>query len=163
LNLVSARVSGRDVDVGDELIEDRALEALLRNCLADDAARRPAAAAVERLAASRHATDRVSDETSRWGRYWRAIRKRRMPEWVGSTAAFALVMMEIVDQLTGNSLLPAYAYRVTVVTALAMIPGAAILAWFHGERGGQRFTALEIALLCILTASWLIALLSFAI
>jgi eukaryotic-like serine/threonine-protein kinase len=163
LSLVSARIAGREVELGDDVIEDRALETLLRNCVADDPARRPAAAAVERLAASRHATDRATDETSRWGRFWRAIRKRRMPEWVGSTAAFALVLMEIVDQLAGNSMLPPLAYRVTVATAVAMIPGAAILAWFHGERGGQRFTALEIALLGILTIAWLIAVVSVAV
>jgi serine/threonine protein kinase len=157
LDLVSARISGQDFELSDDVIADRALETLLRHCLAMDTARRPAAAAIEKLAVAGSTSDIAIDEPSGLSRFWRAIRKRRMPEWIASTAAAALVLMEIVDQLKGNSMLPALAYPIALATSIALIPGAAILAWYHGERGGQRFSAVEGLMLAALFAVWLSA------
>jgi eukaryotic-like serine/threonine-protein kinase len=163
LDLVSARIGGHDFTLTDDVAADRSLETLLRNCLAMDAARRPSAAAIERLATAGTSADVGIEEPSAATTFWRAIRKRRMPEWIGSTAAAALVLMEIVDQLKGNAMLPALAYPIALATALAMIPVAAILAWFHGERGGQRFTAVEIMMLAAVFGLWLFTLLVVAL
>lgn len=154
LDLVSARTAGRDVELPSELDSDPALAAMLSHCLSANAMRRPSAAAIEKLAAKNFASSDDADDTSTVRRLWRALRRRRMPEWVGSTIAAALVSLEVVDQLTDNSVLPAILYPITLATALAMIPVAAILAWFHGAKGGQRVTAIEIALLTCVFLLW---------
>jgi hypothetical protein len=125
--------------------------------------RRPSAAAIEKLAAGNFVQTEHTDDSSTMRRLWRALRKRRMPEWVGSTIAAALVLLEVVDQLTDNSVLPAILYPVTLATALAMIPVAGILAWFHGEKGGQKISAAEVIMLAGVVLLWLAMVLSLFI
>ena len=67
-----------------------------------------------------------------------------MIPWLGAYLAAGFAALEGVDQLIGNGLLPAYAYRIVLVFYLFGIPGTLVLAWFHGEKGDQSIPKIEI-------------------
>jgi len=81
---------------------------------------------------------------------WGELKKRRVFQFVGAYIAAGFLALEGVDQLIGHGLLPGLAYPIVLIFYLAGIPGTAVLAWFHGERGPQRPPALEIWLQGIL-------------
>jgi len=72
------------------------------------------------------------------------LRRRRVFPWLGAYIAGGFLVLEGVDQLVGNSILPGVAYRIALVFYLFGVPGTLILAWFHGEKGAQKPPKLEI-------------------
>jgi serine/threonine-protein kinase len=81
---------------------------------------------------------------------WAELRKRRVFPFLGAYIAGGFLVLEGVDQLIGNGILPDIAYKLALVFYLFGIPGTSILAWFHGEKGTQKPPAIEIWLQAIL-------------
>lgn len=75
---------------------------------------------------------------------WGEIKKRRVFQFLGGYIAAGFLVLEAVDQVVGHGILPGIAYPIVLIFYLTGIPGTAVLAWFHGERGPQRPPALEI-------------------
>ena len=75
---------------------------------------------------------------------WGEIKKRRVFQFLGGYIAAGFLVLEAVDQVVGHGILPDIAYPIVLIFYLTGIPGTAVLAWFHGERGPQRPPALEI-------------------
>lgn len=75
---------------------------------------------------------------------FKEINKRRVLPWLGAYIAGGFLALEAVDQLVGNGLLPQVAYPVALTFYLFAIPGTAILAWYHGEKGQQKPLKMEI-------------------
>lgn len=75
---------------------------------------------------------------------WANLKKRRVFQWFGAYIAGGFLVLEGVDQLVGNGLLPGLAYKLALVFYLFGFPGTLILAWFHGEKGTQKPPTLEI-------------------
>ncbi len=75
---------------------------------------------------------------------WAELRKRRVFPFLGAYIAGGFLVLEGVDQLIGYGILPEIAYKLALIFYLFGIPGTAILAWFHGEKGTQRPPAIEI-------------------
>jgi TolB-like protein/tetratricopeptide (TPR) repeat protein len=80
----------------------------------------------------------------------RDLRQRRFVQILIAYLAAGWVAIEVVDQLVDNELLPAIAYRLVLLWYIAGLPGAAVVAWFHGEQGRQRAPKSEIAFLTLL-------------
>jgi TolB-like protein/Tfp pilus assembly protein PilF len=75
------------------------------------------------------------------------IRERRLAQWGLAYVAGAFVALQALDALAeplGLSLFVQQAVLILIVMGLAI---ALILAWFHGEKGEQPVTVLELALL----------------
>ncbi len=75
---------------------------------------------------------------------WANLKKRRVFPWFGAYIAGGFLVLEGVDQLVGNGLLPGVAYKIALVFYLFGFPGTLLLAWFHGEKGTQKPRAIEI-------------------
>ncbi len=75
---------------------------------------------------------------------WAELRKRRVFQFLGAYIAGGFLVLEGVDQLVGNGLLPEIAYPLALIFYLFGIPGSTIIAWFHGEKGAQKPPAVEI-------------------
>ncbi len=78
------------------------------------------------------------------------IKERRLLPLMGAYMVSGFVVLEGVDQLISNGLLPDIAYRVALVLYLFGVPGSLSIAWFHGAKGRQRATRSEIVIQAVL-------------
>ena len=160
------RVAGRALELPAWLYtDDPVLTALLVKCLSVEPAHRPSARNVaHRLARNATAGARVvrddAGEPNRLERYWSALLRGRVPQWTAGAAAGGWLALQAVDQLIQNKLAPPSLYRVALASALAGVALAAVLAWFHGERGIQRLRATEVWLLLGIVAVWIASLIA---
>ena len=161
----AARHAGKPVLLPDDVAAaDAELARLIQHCLARDPRVRPKPRAIVQKLRAR--PDRRAGAPSeppllplpRWvGRAWSELAYRRVPQWVAGTGAAALVCLELADQSVQRGA-PEVLYRATMATGAAALLAAAILAWFHGARGEQRFSAVELVTLATLLGAWLVAL-----
>ena len=80
------------------------------------------------------------------------LRQRKIVQWSLAylAAAFALIqMLDLVGQRFGW---PDWIARATIVAAAVGFVIAIVLAWYHGERGQQRVTGIELVIVAILLA-----------
>ena len=78
---------------------------------------------------------------------WKDLKERRIIQMVLAYVAVGWVMLDGADQLVGRELLPELFYRLALVLYLGGIPAALIIGWYHGERGNQKVTGVELGLL----------------
>jgi len=78
------------------------------------------------------------------------IKERRLLPLMGTYLVTGFVALEGVDQLVGNGILPAIAYRIALVFYLFGVPGSLSIAWFHGAKGRQKATRAEITIQAVL-------------
>lgn len=81
---------------------------------------------------------------------WHKVRERRLFRIVVGYVAAGWLVLQGVDQMVGRLILPEVAYRLTLVVYLAGIPASMIVGWFHGEKGHQSVTRVELLLLSTL-------------
>ncbi|HET7923371.1 MAG TPA: tetratricopeptide repeat protein [Rhodanobacteraceae bacterium] len=80
------------------------------------------------------------------------LRQRKIVQWSLAylAAAFALIqMLDLVGQRFGW---PDWVARATIVAAAIGLVVTLVLAWYHGERGQQRVTGIELVIVAILLA-----------
>jgi adenylate cyclase len=80
------------------------------------------------------------------------LRQRKIVQWSLAylAAAFALIqMLDLIGQRFGW---PDWIGRATIVAAAVGLVIAIVLAWYHGERGQQRVTGIELVIVAILLA-----------
>lgn len=77
------------------------------------------------------------------------LRERRVFRFLVAYCAAGWAALEVVDQLTGNSVLPGYVYRGTLSLVLCGLPGALIVSWYHGAKGRQEVSRTERGLLAM--------------
>ncbi len=75
------------------------------------------------------------------------LRERRLAQFGAAYAAGAWVVLQLIDQGIERGLLPELTYTVALVLAICCLPGVVIVTWFHGKKGLQEATRLEIFLL----------------
>jgi TolB-like protein len=71
------------------------------------------------------------------------IIERRIFRFVVAYGAGSWALLELVDQLIGNELLPGYVYRAMLALVVCGFPGALIVSWFHGAKGRQEVPRVE--------------------
>jgi serine/threonine protein kinase len=159
---VAARLSGRAPDIAPEIERmDPGFADLLRRCVLPDPHVRPAAGAVERAALPASAAEAEFAppllDMPRMGGIWRALRRRRVPEWVGAAGGGGWFLLEATQALQEQFGLPRALFKVALSTAVAVVVATGVLAWFHGERGPQRTGALERWLILAIVLGWAVA------
>ncbi len=140
---------------------DPALATLIGRCLARSPAHRPDARDVARLAAH-PAEVTLSDTTSpgisleeRPKGFLGKLRERRMPQIVGAYAAGGWAAIQVIELLAEEGVLPELATKLSIVAFSFGLPGAFLLAWFHGKPGPQTLHPIEIWLHLALIFGWL--------
>jgi hypothetical protein len=81
--------------------------------------------------------------------------KRRVPQIVAVTGVLGLAVLGFFDMLADRDVVPEVAFRLALATVACLLGASVIVAWFHGERGEQRVTALEVLLLVVVGAVWI--------
>ncbi|MDH3224240.1 MAG: serine/threonine protein kinase [Gemmatimonadota bacterium] len=125
------------------------LAALFARCLAKNPAHRPTADDVA-LATSPNAPATLPDhgETNLWNK----LRQRRFVQVLVAYTVGGWIILQVVDQLGQNGVIPPTWYRGSLVLFVVCYAAAGVVAWFHGEKGRQEFGKLEIALLAAIVA-----------
>src|SRR6476469_884068 len=80
------------------------------------------------------------------------LRQRKIGQWSLAylAAAFALIqMLDLVGQRFGW---PDWIARATILAAAVGFVVVLVLAWYHGERGEQRVTGVELFIVAVLLA-----------
>ncbi len=80
---------------------------------------------------------------------WTRVRSRKIVQWGGAYVAAAFAAMQGLAVVGDAMLWPPAVARAALALLLAGFPIALTLAWHHGERGRQRFTRGEGALIAI--------------
>lgn len=71
------------------------------------------------------------------------LKERRIARFLVTYAAAGWVALQLVDQVVDRSVLPEVVYRVALTLFLCFLPGALIVAWFHGAKGAQQAPVME--------------------
>lgn len=79
--------------------------------------------------------------------FWGELKDRKLVQWALAYVAFGIAFLEIVNAIETPFGLSNGLVRVIMVIVAAGFGVTLILAWFHGERGHQRVSALEMLLL----------------
>lgn len=78
-----------------------------------------------------------------------AIKQRKLVQWAVAYMAIAWSVLQVVDVVGNNFHWPAWIARVATILLAAGFIAVLIVAWYHGEKGNQKFGAAEILLLVI--------------
>ena len=89
-----------------------------------------------------------SDEANE-GR-WRALRRRKVVQWGIAYAAGAWACLQGLAYLSTVFQWPQQLQRLATVALMAGLPIALVLAWYHGDKGQQRVSGREFAILIAL-------------
>ena len=88
-------------------------------------------------------TDMATDRESTWTR----LRRRKVVQWGLAYAAGAWVLMQILAYFSGTFDWSRQIQQIVTVAILVGAPIVLALAWYHGDRGQQRVTGSEVAVL----------------
>ena len=80
------------------------------------------------------------------------LKSRKVIQWSIAYIAAAWVIAQVAEVVAGPWGLPLYWIRLLHVVLVAGLPLVLTLAWFHGDRGHQRVTRVELALLVVIIA-----------
>ena len=81
--------------------------------------------------------------------WWRRIKQRHLVRWVLAYVAAVWVIMQAIDILGGWYGIPVWLPRLLPVFVVGGLAITAILSWYHGQRGPQRFARTEVGLLIL--------------
>lgn len=75
---------------------------------------------------------------------WQKFKDRKVVQWAVGYAAIAWLLLQLADVLGDTFDWSAAALKaLTYLLASGVLP-VLILAWYHGDRGQQRFTGIEV-------------------
>ena len=80
------------------------------------------------------------------------LRERKLVQWALAYAAAAWVLLQVLSLMAGTYEWPPVAMRIAVAVAVLGFFVAIVLAWYHGERGAQRISGVELVILGLLLA-----------
>ena len=81
---------------------------------------------------------------------WERVRQRKLFQWAVAYLAGAWALLQVVDLIGGQFGWPVAAMRsATALLAVGFLV-VLVLAWYHGERGHQRVTGVELMMLAAL-------------
>lgn len=145
------KLSGLRPDVDPEL------ESLVERCLAREPRHRPSAADVaSALEASAPGGGPVGARRSPTTTdLLSKLTERYIPHVMVVYIATGFGVLELVDQLVGNDVMPGFAYHLALVSYVTGLPAVLIGAWFHGKKGRQEFQPVEYWLFGALGLIWL--------
>ena len=78
------------------------------------------------------------------------LRERKLVQWALAYAAVAFALLQGLDIVAQRFDWPVWVERVLIVMLVLGFFVTLVLVWFHGERGAQRVTSVELAILGLL-------------
>jgi TolB-like protein len=88
---------------------------------------------------------------------FKELKERRLVQIVASYAVAGWVVLSIFGEVIDRGVLPEILYRVLLVLYFGGMLAAAIAGWYHGEKGHQKVTRPEVALLTLVGVVTLVA------
>lgn len=82
--------------------------------------------------------------------FFQQLKQRRIVQIVASYAVSGWVATEVVGALVERGLLPELAYRLVFVLFLGGLAASVVMGWYHGEKGEQKATPVEMVLLTLI-------------
>ncbi|NJD18699.1 MAG: hypothetical protein FIA95_05375, partial [Gemmatimonadetes bacterium] len=79
------------------------------------------------------------------------LRRRKSVQWALAYLAGAWLALEVLDLLAENFSFPPFVEQAALVILAVGFLAAVVVGWFHGEKGEQRTTTVEILMLAALT------------
>lgn len=89
-------------------------------------------------------TERAAEST------WTRLRRRKVVQWGVAYAAGAWLLMQVLEYFSGTFDWPRQIQQLSTLVLLIGLPIVLVLAWYHGDRGQQRITTPEFAILTLL-------------
>lgn len=77
----------------------------------------------------------------------RHLRERKLAQWAVAYLAGAWLVLQVLDLVAAPFHLPDAVQRGAIVVLAVGFLGALVLAWYHGEKGKQKVSSVEIGLL----------------
>lgn len=79
--------------------------------------------------------------------FWDRLRRRKLVQWAVAYVAGAWALLQVVDLVGDHFAWPAAVLRGSIVVLAVGLLAVVVLAWYHGERGTQRVSSIELAML----------------
>jgi TolB-like protein/Tfp pilus assembly protein PilF len=86
------------------------------------------------------------------GGAWAKLRRRKVVQWGLAYAAAAWTLLQVIEYLGETYSWPPAIRQIAVPTLTLGSLVALVLAWYHGDRGQQRVSGAELAILSVLLA-----------
>ena len=83
---------------------------------------------------------------------WEKLKQRKLVQWTLAYVAFAFALLQGIDIVAAKFAWPDSVERMLIIALCVGFFLTVLLAWYHGERGAQRVTGMEIILLAVLLA-----------
>ena len=80
------------------------------------------------------------------------LKQRKLVQWTLAYVAFAFALLQGIDMVAARFGWPDAIERGLIIAACAGFFITLLLAWYHGERGVQKVTGMELLLLALLLA-----------
>jgi len=84
------------------------------------------------------------------GGTWAKLRRRKVVQWGLAYAAAAWALLQVFGFAADSFGWPAIAKQIAMLGLAIGLPVAAVLAWYHGDRGQQRVTRSEFVIVALL-------------
>jgi len=140
-------------DLRDDVDPD--LAELLMRCLSKVPEKRPNAAYLARVL--REGKGRRSDSQGGVGRdFVDDLIRRRLPQVMVITLVAGYAVLGFIDQLVDRGVIPGLVYRLSLCTFVYGVVASAVIGWFHGKKGRQRVSSLEVGLVSVLVVAWIL-------
>ena len=81
---------------------------------------------------------------------WDKLRRRKVVQWGLAYAAGAWGLLQGLEYVSDTFGWPQQLQQVTTLALLVGLPVVLVIAWYHGDRGEQRVTAVELAIITLL-------------
>ena len=81
---------------------------------------------------------------------WAELRRRRVVQWALAYAAGAWVLLQVLGFVSDSFAWPATVKQIATILLAIGLPIVVVLGWYHGDRGQQRVTGPELAVLTLL-------------
>ena len=81
---------------------------------------------------------------------WVKLRRRKVAQWGIAYAAGAWGLLQGLEYVTDTFLWPNHIQQLATLGLLIGLPIVLVIAWYHGDRGQQRVTAAELAIITLL-------------
>ena len=75
------------------------------------------------------------------------VRARKLFQWAAAYVAGAWLVLQLIDVLTDRLAWPDVIFRAAIVLLAVGFLAALVVAWYHGERGEQRVSGVELGML----------------
>ena len=78
---------------------------------------------------------------------WYALRRRKVVQWGIAYVAGALGLLQVLENVGDAFGWPGELRQIAILVLLTGLPVVLVIAWYHGDRGDQRVTGVELAII----------------